>query len=192
MKQIFITRDDSGVVTFTTVSVNETETVFFTNLDPDDEHWPEIAANKLGPAPSPNSSQCNPNPDGADPPITITYGCNIGGHTERGTINIFAQLAPVNQNLGIVPAGQPITQRQLVSGGISPYRISGRVFQVSGSGGEVQNGMVPGLHLISTDDNNGVVVAGTPTTPGVYAFTFEVNDGAGGNLQQALYEITVS
>ena len=57
MKQIRITRGGDGAVTFETVSVDTTETVFFTNLDSQAAHWPSLITNQLGPSPSPNSSQ---------------------------------------------------------------------------------------------------------------------------------------
>ena len=80
MKRITITRDSSGNVEFETVTVDSTENVFFLNLDTEEAHWPTIASNQLGPAPSPPSSQCFPEPE---------YGCQIAGHEdEKGIINI--------------------------------------------------------------------------------------------------------
>ena len=57
MKQIHITRDARGPVTFETVSIDPTENVFFTNMDPQSAHWPTLILNQLGKWPSPNSSQ---------------------------------------------------------------------------------------------------------------------------------------
>lgn len=82
MKRITITRDSSGNVEFETVTVNDTENVFFLNLDSESEHWPDISANPVGAAPSPPSSQCFPQK---------SYGCQIAGHEgEQGTINIIS------------------------------------------------------------------------------------------------------
>ena len=64
MQRIKITRDNNNNVNFETVSVNNTENVFFINLDPQEPHWPTIASNQLGPAPSAPSSQCQPDPTG--------------------------------------------------------------------------------------------------------------------------------
>lgn len=80
MKRITITRDSSGNVEFATVTVDKTETVFFLNLDPLSEHWPNICAHPVGAAPSEPSSQCFPE---------ASYGCQIAGHeSEQGVINI--------------------------------------------------------------------------------------------------------
>jgi hypothetical protein len=80
MKCITITRDSNGNVEFETVSVDDSENVFFLNLDSQSEHWPTICANPVGAAPSDPSSQCFPEE---------TYGCQIAGHgSERGIINM--------------------------------------------------------------------------------------------------------
>ena len=80
MKRITITRNGDGNVEFETVTVDNTETVFFLNLDSESEHWPTISANPVGAAPSDPSSQCFPE---------HTYGCQIAGHEgEQGTINM--------------------------------------------------------------------------------------------------------
>jgi len=69
MKQIHITRDAHGTVSFETVSIDTTETVFFTNMDPQDAHWPALITNQLGPSPSLNSSQTSVvSPDGKPAP----------------------------------------------------------------------------------------------------------------------------
>ncbi len=78
MKRITITRDSSGNVEFETVTVDGTENVFFLNLDPEEAHWPDIASNQLGPAPSPPSSKCFPQPK---------YGCKFHAN-ENGIINM--------------------------------------------------------------------------------------------------------
>jgi len=80
MKRITITRDSDDNVHFETVTVDDTENVFFLNLDPLSEHWPTISANPVGAAPSAPSSQCFPE---------ATYGCQIQGHeNEQGIINM--------------------------------------------------------------------------------------------------------
>jgi hypothetical protein len=187
MKQIHITRDSSGNVRFEEVSIDTTETVFFINLDPSAEHWPTIAANKLGQAPSPPSRQCHPQP---------TYGCKIAGHSlEQGVINIFSPLAEANTTLNQASQGQPITEQQVVQGGMSPYKITGRLFEVIGPGGAViqsGSGIGPGLQLTPTMDNKGVFVGGTPALSGTYNFTFTVDDEMGGNLQQVQYTMVVA
>jgi hypothetical protein len=186
MKRIEITRIGSNV-DFATVSVNTTETVFFLNLDPQEEHWPTIAANKLGPAPSAPSSQCFPQ---------ASYGCQIPGHgNEQGIINIFPPLAQGTTNLQPATQGQPIAQQQVVKGGMSPYQISGEVFQVVDTGGTViqsGSGIGPGLQLIPMPNNTGVFVQGAPTLSGTYQFTFEVDDAMGSNLQQVQYSMVVT
>ena len=188
MKQIHITRDGSGKVNFETVSIDTTETVFFINQDPKAEHWPTIAANKLGPAPSAPSSQCKPQE---------SYGCKITGHeSEKGIINIFPALAAVS-NTTLAPAikGQAITQQQVVTGGMSPYFIRNELFQVLGPGGTViqsGSGIGPGLQLVPMTNNTGIFVKGTPTLSGTYQFTFVVDDMMGGNLQQVQYQMVVT
>jgi hypothetical protein len=218
MKQIHITRDGSGNVTFETVSIDNSENVFFTNKDSKAEHWPTLATNKLGKAPSANSSQCpvfppqvtNPKPPPPTipqtPPYAVTYGCQIKGHEkEKGTVNVFAPLAAVSDPkqtpppppIVLPPAtiGTPITPQQVVNGGMPPYSITGLIVNnnnVPGSStkpGE-QLPIAPGLQL--TQDANGISVVGTPTQSGTYNFTFVVNDSMGRNLQQVQYSITVS
>lgn len=186
MKQIQITRDGC-TVTFETVSVDTTENVFFVNLDPEDEHWPTISPNKLGPFPSPPSSQCIP---------AATYGCQIPGHqNEQGAINIFDPLSETNTTLQPATQGQPIADQQVVTGGMSPYQISGELFQVIGPGNTLidsGSGIGPGLQLEPTSDNQGILVKGTPTLSGTYNFTFEVDDAMGSNLQQVQYTLVVT
>ena len=77
MKQIRITRSSDGTVEFETVTVDETENVFFRNLDKE-THWPTISENKV--PPSKTSSQCFPESE---------YGCQMPGHEhEKGFITI--------------------------------------------------------------------------------------------------------
>lgn len=195
MQQIKITRDINNNVQFETVSVDNTENVFFLNLDTLEPHWPTIASNQLGPAPSAPSSQCQPNPTGALP-AQVTYQCQIAGHTnEQGIINVFAQLAaPASTTLNPAVSGQPIASQQVVVGGVSPYQISGQLFEITVSGVVTQSGsgIGPGLKLTPTTNNTGIFVSGTPTESGTYTFTFEVNDGMGANLQQIQYTMVVS
>lgn len=193
MKQIHITRSNN-TVTFETVSIDNTETVFFTNEDTTTAHWPTLTTNLLGPAPSPNSSQCTlPNDT---PPFTYTYGCKIAGHgNEKGTINVFVQLGPENTTLPQATVGRPIAPVQVVVGGRSPYQISGQLFQITDSNGNViQQGsgsIGPGMQLVPSTNNAGITATGTPTQVGTYGFTFTVNDGAGRNLQQVQYSMNV-
>lgn len=192
MKQIRITRSGSNV-TFETVSVDITETVFFLNLDPDAEHWPTIAANKLGPAPSAPSSQCFPQP---------RYGCKIPGHgNEQGIINILQPLAAANTKLKPATKGQLIIPQLVVTGGMLPYQISNMLFQVVSDDGTIiqsGSGIGPGLQLIPLPSEIFVLgtpalfVLGTPTLSGTYKFTFVVDDGMGSNLQQAQYVMVVT
>ena len=206
MKQINIKRDATGKVTFDTVSIDTTENVFFTNLDPQAAHWPTFpnnqpfATNQLGAAPSPNSSQCTvPPPDDLNPPNNqVSYGCKIAGHgNERGVVNVFAPLAPVDDTT-LAPAtkGTAIAVQPLVTGGMSPYAISGQLFQVTDKNGNViQSGsgsIGPGLKLNASSDSSGISVSGTPTMSGTYNFTFTVNDGMGKNLQQTQYVMVVA
>jgi hypothetical protein len=197
MQRIEITRDTNNIVQFETVSVDDTENVFFINLDPLEAHWPTIASNQVGAAPSAPSSQCQPNPT-APLPTQVTYQCKIAGHTnEQGIINIFTQIAPVaNTTLNPAVSGQPIGSQQVVLGGMSPYQISGQLFEVTtGPGGTVidsGSGVGPGLQLTPTTDNTGVFVGGTPTMSGTYTFTFTVDDGMGANLQQVQYTMVVT
>jgi hypothetical protein len=192
MKRILITRTGSKV-NFETVNVDNTENVFYINLDPQQPHFPSLASNKLGPAPSPPSSQCQPDPTGTLP--QVIYKCLIPGHqNESGIINIFQQLAETNTTLSQATHGQPITEQQVVLGGMSPYQISGEVFEVVGPNNAViqaGSGIGPGLQLVPKNDNSGVWVSGTPTIPGTYKFTFVVDDGMGGNLQQVQYKMIV-
>lgn len=208
MNQIKITRSPSGTVTFQTVSIDVSENVFFTNLDTKAAHWPTIATNQVGAAPSPNSSQCNvpppqvtnPKPPPATinqaPPYTVSYKCKIKGHeNEQGVINVFAVLAAGTTALANATKGTPIAKQQVVVGGGSPYAISGAQFQIKDINNNViqsGSGIGPGLQLTPTTDNTGVWVTGTPTVSGTYNFTFIVNDNTGGNLQQVQYSMKVA
>lgn len=194
MKQINIRRT-GNTVTFDTVSIDVTENVFFTNLDPEAAHWPDLTDNQLGAAPSANSNQCQVNPpsSGSNPPYVVTYKCKLHGN-EQGKINVFAQLAAANTTLQNGARGVPIKSQQVVVGGMSPYKITGQQFQVTdGSGSVVKSGqgVGPGLELDPTTNNGGVYVKGTPIISGTYNFTFTVNDGMGRNLQQVQYTMQV-
>ena len=194
MKQIRITRDDTGKVTFETVSVDTTETVFFTNLDPQAAHWPDLSTNQLGPAPSPNSSQ-SVVPAPGHLPGQVPYGCKILGHgNEQGIINVFAQLAAVAQPTPwVATVGQPIAEQQVVAGGMAPYAVTGQLFQVIVGHNVIQSGsgIGPGLQLNPKTSDLGITVTGTPTVVGTYTFTFTVSDAMGRNLQQAQYSMAV-
>jgi len=188
VKQILITRTNN-VVTFTTVSVDPTEMVFFTNQDTQAAHWPTLTTNQLGPAPSPNSSQCYV-PQPSTLPGTYTYGCQIPGHqNEQGMVNVNQILAASNvQFAGTVGVA---VNESVVVGGFSQYQISGELFQVVDSGGNIirqgSGSIGPGLSLSATANNNGIYVVGSATMAGTYNFTFTVNDSAQHNLQQVQY-----
>jgi hypothetical protein len=203
MKQIRITRDGAGNVTFDPVSIDNTETVFFTNLDPNEDHWPTLTTNKLGKAPSPNSSQCPvpvPQVDNPKPPppkipklpCKVPYGCKLH-ENEQGFVNVFAQLAAANKSLQAT-VGQP-TNQQVVQGGKPPYSITDLfVNNNSVPGSSTESGqtlpIAPGVQL--SQDDKGIWVAGTPTQTGNFNFTFTVNDSMGRNLQQVQYSLKVS
>jgi len=194
MKQIQITRSNN-VVTFQTVSIDNTETVFFTNEDPQEAHWPTLITNQLGPAPSPNSSQWAP--QGSPTPFVVNYGCQIPGHqSETGTINVFPALAAENTTLPPATVNVAIQAQVVVDGGASPYQIGGQLFQVVDSSGNIiqqgSNSVGPGLYLTPSANNSGITLSGTPSVVGTYQFTFTVNDGTDGNLQGVQYSMTVS
>lgn len=205
MKQINITRDRNGKVTFDEVSIDATENVFFTNLDPQQAHWPyldpnakspDFCDNEIGPAPSPNSSQCTvPVPAGKNPPYAVTYKCKLH-QNEQGTINVFALLAAGTTTLPQANVNTPLPAPvQVVVGGKSPYTISGQLFQVTDNGGNViksGSGIGPGLTLNASTNNQGISVSGTPTMVGTYKFTFTVDDAMGKNLQQVQYSMKVA
>lgn len=194
MKQILITRNGS-VVTFPTVNIDSTETVFFTNEDTQEAHWPTLISNQLGPAPSPNSSQWAP--QGSTPPFVVNYGCKIPGHqSEAGVINVFPALSPPDSTT-LPPATVNVAvQVEVVTGGASPYQISGQLFQVVDSSGNIiqqgANSVGPGLNLTPSTDNSGIMLTGAPTLVGTYQFTFAVSDDTDGNLQGVQYSMSVS
>lgn len=223
MTQINITRN-GGAVSFEEVSIDVTGTVFFTNQDSVSAHWPTLATNQVGAAPSANSSQCivtlpNQQPAplpylGPPYPLQIKYGCQIPGHqNERGVINVYNMLTgplgskskPIPNPVALQQAtqGTPIAAQSVVLGGKPPYSISNQLFQIFGGNGSViqsGSGVGPGLQLTLTpppgtpvpDKTNTVIwLIGTPTVVGTYNFTFEVNDGMGGNLQQVQYTMVV-
>lgn len=208
MKEINITRDSNGKVTFEPVSIDVTENVFFSNQDTQEAHWPYInkdkfpdfCDNQVGAASSKpsNSSQCNvPPPAVLTPPNNeVTYRCHIKGHEgELGTISVFAQLAPENVTWAPATKGTPIKEQQVVSGGQSPYAISDAQFRVTDNNNVIDSGsgIGPGLQLNPDQTNSGgITVKGTPTLSGTYNFTFTVDDGMGKNLQQVPYSMKVS
>jgi hypothetical protein len=193
--KIQITRS-GGVVTFETVNVDNTETVFYTNLDTQEAHAPTLATNQVGAAPSANSSQCPlPAPPNVNPPYVVVYGCKLPGHeTEQGVINVYAPLAAANTALQ-ASQNQPINE-QVANGGMPPYAITD-LFVNSNTpvpGSSTKPGetlpLAPGVQL--TQAASGISVVGTPTQAGTYNFTFTVNDSMGRNLQQVQYSLTVS
>lgn len=140
---IHIRRSD-GKVVFDTVDVAQGDSVYWVN-DDSQEHWPvpncmglltkpHQSSTPVQPATSnaPRSPYTNPGlvTTGPSPlPMSIVYGCAIAGHEdERGTLNIYDNLAPVlAQAKPPVPAptnpgqGLPAT---VVTGGKSPYTIT--------------------------------------------------------------------
>jgi hypothetical protein len=125
-----------------------------------------------------------------------TYRCQIAGHeNEKGIINVFVVLGAGTTTLPQATVGSPLASVQVVVGGMSPYRISGELFEITGSGGNIiQRGsgsIGPGIGLIASTNNSGITVTGTPIQVGTYNFTFTVDDGAGRNLQQVQYSMNV-
>jgi hypothetical protein len=198
MRQIHITRDARGTVTFETVSIDATENVFFTNMDPKSAHWPTLLSNQLGASPSPNSSQTPvTSPDSTPAPYQVTYGCKIAGHSsEKGIINVLPPLTPSGTGmLAAATAGKPIAEQQVVAGGVAPYMLTGQFFDVVDANNNVMQsgaGIGPGLQLNASTSDKGITVTGTPSVVGTYKFTFTVNDAIGRNLQQTQYSMLVN
>ena len=201
MAQINIRRGDDDKVTFDTVYVDTTETVFFTNLDDQSAHWPDIAANQVGPCKSPNSSNCVVRlAAGAAPPGQTTYKCKITGHeNESGSIFVVLPLAvgkdAKNGTVTSKPSGQPISPAlQVVQAGLPPYKINRQVFQFTDKNGNVSSS-TNGLQLNNTatqwNDPTGITLSGTPANPGTLVFALDVSDKRGGNLQQQ-YTMTIT
>ena len=209
MAQITISRDkEKGIVTFSPANIDVTETVFFSNLDTDPDpakatHWPWLTAtdrpftdNQLGPYPSLNSSQC---PVPLPPPgqTAVIYGCKFHP-LEQGVIHVFPPLAAAKQTtLKAATRGTAIPTQPVVTGGKSPYTITGMQFQVTDGQGKVitsgRDSIGPGLVWTADQKHNqGVTVSGTPTLSGTYTFTFAVTDGMNANLQQVQYSMTVA
>lgn len=210
MKRIEIKRDANDKVTFTPVSIDNTENVFFINLDPKQPHKPSILKlignEQLGPSPSPNSSQVpvplpqvtNPHP----PPPTIPklpcqvdYTCQIAGHeNEKGTILVFAPLAAAPQTTLTAIIGQ-FFNAPLVVGGEPPYVITGLIVNnksVPGTSTKPDQMLPIGSEFKLNQNNQGIFVFGTPTLVTTYYFTFTVNDSMGRNLQQVQYQLATA
>jgi hypothetical protein len=198
MKQIFIRRT-GNTVTFDTVNIDNTENVFFTNLDTEQSHWPAFDPNgaspdfcddQLFPAPSDNSSQCIV-PEGQS---KVTYGCRIAGHSnEQGVINVFEPLAPDATTINAT-TGEAANTR-VVQGGMAPYTITGLIINNADCPGTCSGPGDPlpiGCGLVLAQDANGISVLGTATESGTFKFTFTVDDSMGRNLQQVQYSVTIS
>jgi hypothetical protein len=184
-----------GQVVFETVAVDITENVVFSNQDAQ-AHWPTLPScgNQLGPAPSPNSSECPVTIAGRTPPYDVTYGCRFHAD-ERGVVHVFAVLAPAQTALPPARVGQAIAPQQVVAGGQAPYAISGQLYQITDASNQViggGSGIGPGLRLNAGTSEQGITVSGTPTVVGTYTFTFTVDDHMGRNLQQTQYTLPVS
>lgn len=207
MKQVHIKRDGSGKVTFETVSIDNTENVFFTNLDAKAAHWPTLATNQLGAAPSADSSQIpvpapqvtNPTPppptQAQNPPYTVVYGCKIAGHgNEKGSISVFAPLAAVAVTALKATKGQA-TNQPVVVGGMPAYVISKLIVNnstVPGTSTQPAQTLPLGTDLKLVQNSQGISIVGTPAQAEIYNFTFTVDDSMGRNLQQVQYSLTVT
>jgi len=203
MKQIHITRDSSGTVKFETVFIDNTETVFFTNMDPKQPHKPSIlklvGTEHLGPYPSPNSSQCPVPPPtiGQAPPYQVQYTCEVPEpehENETGTINVCAPLDAAPQTELTATKGQS-TNQPVVVGGMPPYTITDLVVNntnVPGTSTQPAQTLPIGTDLKLVQNDQGISIVGTPTQAETYYFTFTVNDSMGRNLQQVQYSMTVS
>lgn len=196
MKKIRITRDGDNV-TFETVNIDVTETVFFINKD-NQPHKPSIL-NLVDPeqlGPDQVSSQVPVSvPEGETLPFEVHYGCEMAGHeSETGTIKVFAQLAPAGST-DLQAAKGEATNQLVVIGGMPPYTITDLIVNdknVPGSSTRPDQTLPlgPGLELIQ--DVTGISVAGAPTEADIYNFTFTVDDSMQRNLQQVPYSLTVS
>ena len=87
--------------------------------------------------------------------------------------------------MAIICVDQVITQR----------KITEEQFQVTDNNNNLIDsgpGIGPGLQLNPDQTSSGgITVSGKPTVSGTYKFTFTVNDGMGGNLQQVQYLMKV-
>jgi hypothetical protein len=205
---ININRNGSSV-TYETVSVMTADLVVWKNNDTQDAHWPSLLPNPLGPSPSPNSSAVAlVNPGGTpptDPPnlaFQLVYNDYEPNYkTVKGIINVFNPFQSAATSLPAQKVNTPIAAPIAVTqGGMSPYSITGELYQVT-----VQNAIVsqgsgpgPGLTLQEADKidpakkNVGVVLTGTPAMTGTYTFTFNATDGMGLNVQQNQFTMVVS
>lgn len=195
---------NGSTVTYETVSVITADLVVWKNNDPLDAHWPSLSPNTLGPAPSPNSSFVPlVNPGGtppANPPnlaFQVVYTDNepkFGGL--QGIINVFNPFQASATALPAQKVNTPIaTPIPVAQGGMSPYNVTGELFQVTNAQGTIVSsgsGPGPGLALKGTTNNAGVVLTGAPTLVGTYTFTFNATDGMGLNVQQNQFTMVVT
>jgi hypothetical protein len=199
---IHINRDSKGV-TYQTVSVITSELVVWVNNDTLDAHWPSLSPNPIGPAPSPNSSAVPlVNPGGAPPatPPNLAFQVKYTDKepkysTLTGLINVFNPFQAGTLKLPAASVNQAIQPQTVATGGVSPYSITGQLFQVANSSGAIiasGSGPGPGLTLTATTNNAGITVTGTPTLAGTYTFTFNATDGMGLNVQQSQFTMVVS
>jgi len=179
-----------GKVEFQTVSVSLSDTVFWTNEDTTEPHWPDqkFSRSQIGPAPSPNSDSWPVAVLVA--PYKITYGCALHSN-ETGVINVYADFAPTNKTLKDATAGQAYAQQSLTVGGVGPFTWS--VAPAVALGGGLIYGVPPGLVIGQAPNPNptSVVISGTPTTAGSYQFSLQAADSLGNNFQQINYTIKV-
>src|SRR5437660_8025881 len=113
----------SGSVQFEPVSVALSETVFWSNQDKTEPHWPNyqnqpMTRTQIGKAPSTNSDSW-PIPQNTAP-FSITYQCSLHPG-ESGQISVYANLAPANTALPAGAAGQAYGQQSLTAGGLAPF-----------------------------------------------------------------------
>jgi len=176
-KQININRV-AGKVVFDFVSVTQNDSVFWTNNDPQEAHWPvwKMSLNKLGPAPSPNSSFCPAYPQAV--PTTMVYGCAIHDN-EQGSFDVYATFAP-----GSTPAATvgTVYTANVATGGMSPYTV-----------GQVAGQLPPGLSLAGTPNNRGITLSGTPKEVGTFTFTLvQASDNLQNVISQVPFKVTVN
>ena len=192
--RISIDRQQNNTVTFQTVFVALSDTVFWTNNDRKAPHWPAAShtqvftRSQIGPAPSPNSDSFSVFINGQTPPYQINYGCIVSGHTqEAGTINVYLDFGPA----GTKPVTIPINvlfSLAVTAGGVGPYTFAVAPGVPLG-GGQIY-GVPPGLALAA--GATGVVLSGTPTQAGSFLFTLQASDSLQNSFQQQNYAIVVT
>lgn len=192
---ITITRRAQGVE-FKTVTVTQSQLVFWRNEDPQAPHWPFFPDQPgVGPrfqiGSGNTSDNCQPDSTGKAIPqgqiLPFSYKCKVDKHdAESGTINVVADFLaatltpepPVFNQLPNGTVGVPYAPIVLTSGGLGPYTHT------------LTDAVLPhGLTI--TDQPTGVTVGGTPTQSGDnFAFTVNSRDTLGNTVDQT-YTLTV-